>query len=120
MINRAAGFYWVRSVGEPNAAHAVRVAEWEPDSLVEEGGRWLHTGDDGCAYGDDGIEVLSERLTPPDPGLAEHHRLCRVDVDNQLAAIAEQVERTRRALTVERSASDERASVSAPSRGSPG
>lgn len=82
MIARAAGFYWVSRVGEPNPAHSVVVAEWEPDHLVAEGGRWLHTGDDGCAYGDDGIVVLSERLTPPGavpPGPPEHRDLVALD-----------------------------------------
>ncbi len=65
MIVREAGFYWVRVADEPNPAYRVRVAQWEPDSLVTEGGRWLHTGDDGCSYGDDGVELLSERLKPP-------------------------------------------------------
>jgi hypothetical protein len=40
-------------------------------------------------------------------GLDEHLRLCRVDVDNQLAEVIEQVQRAGRALLVEREAADE-------------
>lgn len=65
-IEREEGFYWIRQTPGPSPKYDVQVAFWEVDSVVEDGGRWLIAGDDGCAHGDDGIvAVLSERLLPP-------------------------------------------------------
>jgi hypothetical protein len=44
-------------------------------------------------------------------GLDEHQRLCRVDVNNQLAEVIEQVKRAGEALSNERAAADEMRAV---------
>jgi hypothetical protein len=70
---RAPGFYWVREhtylgLGKPGADErgmgwsGPKVAEWHQDELYSS---WEFCGSDEGGMGP-GIEVLSERLTPPE------------------------------------------------------